>query len=62
MVQYTVWTSVVHEAFQDLGGDYESMPATEVTSQAAAYWQENKGRLRGFSRSEAYDEARSAFR
>lgn len=45
MVTYNQWTEAVHTAYKQMGGSYGGDTATELTSLAAEFWQENKDQL-----------------
>lgn len=43
MVEYTEWTAIVHDVYQDRGGDYTGQGVVEAVTRAAArFWNENK--------------------
>jgi hypothetical protein len=54
MVSYTEWTRIGHEVYKAKGGTYTGEgSATDVTETLAEFWQQNTGRLRSASSSEA---------
>jgi hypothetical protein len=54
MVEYTTWTEIGHEVYQDMGGTYTNRESAQsVTSTLAEFWNQNTDRLRQASEAEA---------
>jgi len=60
MVDYSQWTEAVHTAYKQMGGSYDEGTATELTSLAAEFWNENKEQILELAFEAAVRLARSA--
>lgn len=62
MVEWTEWVSVVFEVVDESGAEVNGEVFGDTVQAASALWQDDKQSLKGMSRSEATDYARTRVR